>query len=253
MNTIVNNTNYAIKLDSETNYTTIYNNLLIDNNKGGLSQGYDDGIENTWYNSTFKIGNYWSDWNGTGSYAIDGAANSVDFYPIEDFDDDGMPNYWEIEYGLNPLSNDANLDPDNDGLTNVQEYENNVDPYNNDTDNDTLTDGDEVNIYGTNPLDEDTDNDGLTDNEEVNIYGTNPLDEDTDGDNYTDGEEIRAGTDPKNPADNPDTTNSDTDTTLNTETTEEDATFRIIFVSVPLIALAFLTVIVLRSCWLKKN
>jgi hypothetical protein len=43
-----------------------------------------------------------------------------------------------------------------------------------DTENDGLTDGAEVNIYGTSPLLSDTDSDGLSDGAEVNTYGTSP-------------------------------------------------------------------------------
>jgi len=40
-----------------------------------------------------------------------------------DDDNDGLPDIWEIQYGLNPLNtSDALLDSDNDGLTNLQEY-----------------------------------------------------------------------------------------------------------------------------------
>jgi hypothetical protein len=38
-----------------------------------------------------------------------------------------------------------------------------------------LTDGDEVNIYGTDPLDHDSDDDGAMDGFEVNVLGTDPL------------------------------------------------------------------------------
>lgn len=43
--------------------------------------------------------------------------------PNGDLDGDGMPNGWEIRYGLDPRDPaDANLDSDNDGLTNLREY-----------------------------------------------------------------------------------------------------------------------------------
>ncbi|MDD5223978.1 MAG: hypothetical protein PHE84_08295 [bacterium] len=47
----------------------------------------------------------------------------------QDTDGDGMPDYWEIQYGLNPSNpNDASLDLDNDGYTNLEEYQGGTDP-----------------------------------------------------------------------------------------------------------------------------
>ena len=46
-----------------------------------------------------------------------------------DSDNDGMPDEWEEQYGLNPLSNaDANIDSDGDGRTNLQEFQEGTDP-----------------------------------------------------------------------------------------------------------------------------
>lgn len=46
----------------------------------------------------------------------------------------------------------------------------------------------------------DTDNDGLTDGDELNFYGTSPYLEDSDSDGIKDGQEIIDGTDPNCPA-----------------------------------------------------
>ena len=49
----------------------------------------------------------------------DGTADPFD----PDDDNDGMPDWWEILFGLDPFNpNDANQDPDGDGLTNLEEY-----------------------------------------------------------------------------------------------------------------------------------
>ena len=65
-----------------------------------------------------------------------------------------------------------------------------------DTDDDGLSDGDEVNIYGTDPKDTDTDDDRLLDGDEVNIYGTDPNDADTDDGGLEDGDEVYREKDP---------------------------------------------------------
>lgn len=76
--------------------------------------------------------------SGTGSVGIgDGSDNAPRSYaPLasapapQDSDDDGMPNYWENEKGLNPNSPpgspDHNLDRDGDGYTNIEEYINSL-------------------------------------------------------------------------------------------------------------------------------
>ncbi|MEA2079023.1 MAG: C25 family peptidase propeptide domain-containing protein, partial [Pseudomonadota bacterium] len=60
-----------------------------------------------------------------------------------DWDADGIPDDWEIAYGLNPWVYDADEDADNDGLTNLKEYELGFDPFNPDSDGDGILDGQE--------------------------------------------------------------------------------------------------------------
>ncbi len=68
----------------------------------------------------------------------DGEPNLTD----TDDDDDGLPDSWEIGYGLDPLdASDAALDGDQDGLTNRDEHEAGTDPGNADTDGDRHPDG----------------------------------------------------------------------------------------------------------------
>ena len=47
---------------------------------------------------------------------------------LADTDGDGMPDGWEIQYGLNPLVNDAASDKDGDGTSNLDEYLQGRDP-----------------------------------------------------------------------------------------------------------------------------
>ncbi|MBW2593581.1 MAG: hypothetical protein JRE58_11410, partial [Deltaproteobacteria bacterium] len=62
--------------------------------------------------------NEWLDSDG------DGIGNNRD----TDDDNDGMPDTWEVEYGLNPLSDDAGQDADSDGFSNVLEYQYQTNP-----------------------------------------------------------------------------------------------------------------------------
>ena len=49
--------------------------------------------------------------------------------PVVDSDNDGMPDEWEIRYGLNPNDpTDAVLDCNGDGYTNIEKYINGIDP-----------------------------------------------------------------------------------------------------------------------------
>jgi hypothetical protein len=124
--------------------------------------------------------------------------------PNLDLDDDGLPNTWEVENGLDPNDNGsvdpkngADGDPDNDQLSNADEFANGSDPNDSDTDSDEVNDAQEI-ALGTDILDPDSDGDGLLDGDEV-TRGTNPLEADTDGDGITDNGEVLAGTDPKDP------------------------------------------------------
>ena len=60
-----------------------------------------------------------------------------------DWDGDGLPDDWEMAYGLNPRVNDAALDSDGDGVPNWLEYARGTDPFNPDSDGDGVTDGGE--------------------------------------------------------------------------------------------------------------
>jgi hypothetical protein len=81
-----------------------------------------------------------------------------------DIDSDGMLDWWEIEYDLDPFDgSDAGLDPDLDYLTNLQEFYNYTNPNNNETDGDSLSDGFEVIFSKTNASNWDTNGNGIGD------------------------------------------------------------------------------------------
>ena len=72
----------------------------------------------------FNPGKVKKDANGniTGSYRWPNCLNPDD-------DRDGMPDVWEIQYGLNPQNpNDASGDLNGDGITNLEEFKNGTDP-----------------------------------------------------------------------------------------------------------------------------
>ncbi len=134
----------------------------------------------------------------------------ADKYGSVDYDNDGLPTWYERQYSfLNERdASDAAKDQDGDGLTNLQEFMLGTDPSNADTDGDGVNDGAEVNRLGgaTNPLNPDTDQDGLSDGVETgtgvfvnaNNTGTNPLVADSDADTFADGLEVLYGSDPNN-------------------------------------------------------
>jgi hypothetical protein len=88
-------------------------------------------------------------------------------------------------------------DFDGDGLANAREVEAGYNVSNPDMDSDGLTDGAEVNQYGSDPQDPDTDGDGIRDGIEIQ-RGTDPTASDTDGDGLSDNTEVTLGTDPTN-------------------------------------------------------
>ena len=109
-----------------------------------------------------------------------------------DADGDGMPNWWELKFGLNPLYDDSGDDLDDDGLINLGEYENDTDPTDKDTDDDLMWDGWEVD-YRLDPLfnDANIDDDDYIDDAVV------------DKDGWTHLQEYQAQTDPRDKENHP--------------------------------------------------
>ncbi len=73
-NTISDNSEYGVYLYSSSN-NRIYLNILAWNG----NNAYDAGSDNYW--NTTGIGNYWSDYNGTGVYVVGPSTGSVDYHP----------------------------------------------------------------------------------------------------------------------------------------------------------------------------
>jgi hypothetical protein len=113
----------------------------------------------------------------------------------EDRDNDGMPNLWEIENGLNPVVFDAFGDPDGDYVLNCVEWLIGSDPWNSTSDGSGESDRYKVpgRLWwareGTN---QDPDGDGLPDFLE-SLFGSNPNDHDSDDDGKWDGSEDHDG------------------------------------------------------------
>jgi parallel beta-helix repeat protein len=79
-NIMVGNGAYGIELSDDSANNIIHHNDFIANGQD-TSQACDNGMNNQWYDDTGLEGNYWSDYNGTGSYLIDGTAGARDPYP----------------------------------------------------------------------------------------------------------------------------------------------------------------------------
>ena len=79
-NMLVGNGAYGIELSGDSDINVIHHNDFVANGQN-TSQAYDNGTDNQWYEETTMEGNYWSDYNGTGSYLIAGSAGTSDPYP----------------------------------------------------------------------------------------------------------------------------------------------------------------------------
>jgi DNA-binding beta-propeller fold protein YncE len=86
-----------------------------------------DGLTNL---EEFNQGTDLNFWDSDGDNIGDGfEVNVLGTSPLlEDTDSDLMPDRWEAVNGLNPLNDDAGLNPDGDAYTNLQEFQNGTKP-----------------------------------------------------------------------------------------------------------------------------
>jgi hypothetical protein len=133
---------------------------------------------------------------------------------LNDTDLDLLSDYEEVRLtNTDPTRNmthvgvlDSLWDSDSDTISNIDELRvYGTSPADPDSDNDDIGDGLEISL-GTDPLNRDSDSDSIIDGAELFIYGTSPLTNDTDSDLLSDYDEIFVyGTD---------TNNADTDLDL---------------------------------------
>jgi len=120
---------------------------------------------------------------------------------VKDTDADGIPDGYEYNNGLNPLSYDADQDLDGDGLSNIDEFKKKTNANRVDSDGDGMNDAWEIR-YKLDPTKNDASNDPDLDSL-INIdeykHHTDPRKKDTDGDGDNDGFEVSWGSDPLNP------------------------------------------------------
>ncbi|NIQ05793.1 MAG: hypothetical protein GWO20_08740, partial [Candidatus Korarchaeota archaeon] len=112
---------------------------------------YFDGVQISNVTKTTHMYTFTNVANGTHTIMIEASdlagntdTSSVTISVLRDTDQDGMPDPWEEQYGLDPETANAGEDPDDDGLTNLEEYNLGTNPTKEDTDDDGMPDGWEV-------------------------------------------------------------------------------------------------------------
>lgn len=105
--------------DGRTNlqeYNAGTNPVVAENYAASISESAAHRVD-THYASTAKDNGWLKEvWTLSALFAADTAGR------MPDSDKDGIPDWWEELYGLNPNVADAHLDSDGDGRTNLQEY-----------------------------------------------------------------------------------------------------------------------------------
>lgn len=192
------------------------NELWIGNNAGASGRMWDGRIDDVaMWDRVLSAAEVSEIYNaGTG-----GTPLALLLTDLDDDDNDGLPNSWEVFYGLDPnddgsvdIDNGPLGDPDMDNVSNLDEFNNGTFPNDDDSDDDTLTDDVETDTgiwvsesdRGTSPLNADSDGDGLRDDYENNDdnfvsetqTGTDPNLPDSDSDMLPDNYESVNGLDP---------------------------------------------------------
>ncbi|MBW8010177.1 MAG: hypothetical protein FVQ83_02890 [Chloroflexi bacterium] len=109
----------------------------------------------------------------TNSQDISGQV-SITIFVGQDTDDDGLPDTWELAFGLDPSNpGDAALDIDSDNLLAWQEFDYGTDPSLADTDGDSIFDGAEINME-SDPNDPDSTPESYPGAEGVDFTGIAP-------------------------------------------------------------------------------
>ncbi|MHA2309372.1 MAG: right-handed parallel beta-helix repeat-containing protein, partial [Candidatus Heimdallarchaeaceae archaeon] len=91
-NYFIENLYHGVAIHSASTMNIVHHNAFINNNPFENSQALDSAVLNTWYDETTQKGNYWSDWDGSFAYSIDGVVNSADIYPLSE-----LPIYGESD------------------------------------------------------------------------------------------------------------------------------------------------------------
>jgi len=83
-NNFYKNDKYAILCLDVSEENSIHHNYFIENNIDGATQAKDDGTSNVWFEEEKEEGNYWSDCGEEHEYYIDGTAESIDLYALNE-------------------------------------------------------------------------------------------------------------------------------------------------------------------------
>ncbi|MCE7742020.1 MAG: hypothetical protein GOP50_06140 [Candidatus Heimdallarchaeota archaeon] len=83
-NLFLENIDFALFLDKGCESGEVSFNDFIDNGDSKYTQSYDSGKNNIWFDKYENAGNYWSEAEHDSPYFIDGDAESVDYFPLQE-------------------------------------------------------------------------------------------------------------------------------------------------------------------------